>query len=74
MTLIKTIDPATVEWSDLVAVTRSVGNYLRYPVVIILLCLAVILYKSNIILKFRKVHNMKSLRNQEQYNWPAIMR
>ncbi|MCA0404513.1 MAG: type IVB secretion system coupling complex protein DotM/IcmP, partial [Proteobacteria bacterium] len=31
------------------------------------------LYKSNITLKFRRAHNMKTLRAQEQYNWKAIM-
>lgn len=69
----QTIDPATVDWNQFVALTESVGNYIRYPVIVILVLLALFLYRSNITLKFRKTHNMKTLRAQEQLNWPAIM-
>ncbi len=69
----ETIDPATIEWSQLVDFTELVGNYIRYPIVIILAVLAVFLYKSDLALKFRKIHDMKTLRQQEQNNWPAIM-
>ena len=71
--LMQTIDPAAVEWEQFVNLTRSVGNFIRYPVVIILILLAIVLYKSNITLKFRRAHNMKTLRSQEQHNWLAIM-
>lgn len=71
--LMQTIDPETVEWDQLVTITRNVGDFMRYPVVFILVILAIVLYRSNITLKFRKAHDMKSLRAQEQFNWPAIM-
>ena len=71
--LMKTIDPAAVDWNQFLALTRSVGDYLRYPIIVILVVMALILYFSNISLKFRKAHDMKSLRAQEQYNWSAIM-
>lgn len=71
--IMKTIDPATVKWDQMVMLTKSVGNYIRYPVIIILSILAIWLYKSNITLKFRRAHDMKTLRAQEQFNWPAIM-
>jgi len=69
----QTLDPATVPWDRLVDFTRSVGDYTRYPIVAFLVLLAAYLYKSDITLKFRKAHSMKTLRAQEQYNWPAIM-
>ncbi|QBR83239.1 phosphoesterase [Legionella israelensis] len=69
----QTADPATVDWNTLVEYTRSVGDFVRYPVVVALVVFAVYLYKSNIVLKYRKTHSMKTLRAQEQYNWPAIM-
>ncbi len=69
----QTLDPETVDWDQLVDLTRSVGNYIRYPVVVILAILAIFLYRSNVTLKFRKAHNMMTLRSQEQYNWLAIM-
>lgn len=71
--VMQTIDPATVDWDQFVGLTRSVGDYIRYPVVAILVLLAIFLYKSDITLKFRKAHNMKTLRAQEQHNWLAIM-
>jgi intracellular multiplication protein IcmP len=71
--LMRTIDPATVEWEQFISLTESVGYYIRYPVVAILAVLAFFLYHSNITLKFRKSHSMKTLRMQEQHNWLAIM-
>ncbi len=65
--------PAQVDFDMLVEMTRGVGNYMRYPVILALLVMAIVLYQSNIALKFRKTHDMKSLRVQEQFNWPAIM-
>lgn len=71
--LMETINPATVDIGLLHGMTRAIGDFMRYPVILVLLLLAFVLYTSNITLKFRKAHDMKSLRNQEQYNWPAIM-
>ncbi len=73
ITLMQTADPSSVTWDEFIKQTRSVGVYVRYPVLTILLMLAVILYRSNIILKFRKIHSMNTLRTQEQHNWNAIM-
>lgn len=69
----QTVDPSTVDWDLLVAYTQTIGDYIRYPVIVILILLAFFLYHSNITLKFRKIYDMKKLRAQEQYNWPAIM-
>lgn len=71
--LMQTIDPNAVEWDQLVDMTRGVGDFMRYPIVGILVISAIVLYNSNLGLKFRKAHDMKSLRAQEQFNWPAIM-
>lgn len=71
--LMQTVNPGDVGWHDLVELTSRVGGYTRYPVGIILVLLAVFLYKSNITLRFKRTHDMKSLRAQEQANWPCIM-
>lgn len=71
--LMQTLDPASVNWNQLVLLSHLVGDYARYPIIIVLLLLAGILYKSDVTLKFRRAHNMLTLRAQEQYNWPAIM-
>ncbi len=68
----QTADPSQVDFSTLAKYTRSVGFYMRYPIVVILVLLAVVLYRSDITLRFRRAHNMKTLREQEQHNWSAI--
>ncbi|WP_131781031.1 type IVB secretion system coupling complex protein DotM/IcmP [Legionella gresilensis] len=71
--LMQTLNPSSVKWEQFADLTASVGDYIRYPIVAILALLAVYLYTSNVTLKFRKAHDMKTLRAQEQFNWPAIM-
>lgn len=71
--LMQTLDPSAVDWEQMLILSRSVGDYTRYPVAAALVALGIFLYRSNVTLKFRKVYNMLTLRAQEQYNWPAIM-
>ena len=71
--LMQTLNPAGVEWEQLVAIMGHVGNYIRYPIIAILVILAAVLYKSDVTLRYRRAHSMKTLRAQEQVNWPAIM-
>lgn len=71
--IMQTVDPNAVTWSQLVDLTHNVGDYVRYPVIVILVLMAAFLYKSNVTLKYRRAHDMRTLRAQEQYNWPAIM-
>ncbi len=71
--LMQTLDPASVNWAQLVLLTQLVGKYVRYPVVVVLVGLAGYLYRSDVTLKFRRAHSMQTLRAQEQFNWPSIM-
>lgn len=71
--LMQTLDPASVKWNQFVYLMGQVGDYVRYPIIVILAVLAVVLYKSDVTLKYRRAHSMNSLREQEQKNWPAIM-
>jgi intracellular multiplication protein IcmP len=73
LVLMESVNPDAVEWADLVAITSRVGEYMRYPVGLILAFLAIFLYKSNVILRFKKTHSMDSLKIQEQANWPCII-
>lgn len=73
ISLMQTVPTAGVDWNTLVTMTREIGDYMRYPIALILLVLATLLYRSNLILKYKKAHNMNTLRAQEQFNWPAIM-
>ena len=71
--LMQTLNPDSVDWAQLREIMQHVGEYIRYPVLIILVILAIILYRSDVTLRYRRAHNMKTLRMQEQVNWPAIM-
>jgi intracellular multiplication protein IcmP len=71
--LMETLNPASVDSSQLLFLTERVGQYSRYPVIVILALGAWRLYSADLTLKYRIAHDMKTLRRQEQYNWPAIM-
>jgi len=69
---IKTMNPELVNWSTLMSITAEVGNYMRYIYALVLIVLAFFLYQKDLSFKFCKVYSMKTLRSQEQENWPAI--
>lgn len=71
--LMQTLDPRQVEWNQLMMFTGHVGDYSRYPIIVMMLIFAFILYRSDVTLKYRKRHTMTTLREQEQDNWPSIM-
>ena len=71
--LMQTLDPSGVNWQQLMLLTRNVGNFSRYILITLMIILAIILYNSDVTLKFRRRHTMVSLREQEQKNWPSIM-
>ena len=71
--MMQALDPASVDWDQMVMLTEIVGSYSRYPIIFILVVLAGYLYKTNLTLKFRRTHNMQTLREQEQHDWSAIM-
>lgn len=58
--------------NDLVTVSNQVGDYLRFPIAVILAGLAYLTYLSNAVSKFKKTYSMKSLLRAEQDNWPLI--
>jgi len=70
---LQSLNPVSVNWEQMVVLTNAVGEYTRYPFIVILVILAGLLYRSDITLKYRRAHSMKSLVMQEQHNWPAIM-
>ena len=71
--MMQTIDPKSVTWDQLVGISTIVGEYTRYPVMLILFVMAGILYFANVTLKFRKTYSMASLRAQESVNWKQVI-
>ena len=66
------VHAAQVDFSQLLAMSRSIGEYLRYPVGLILFFLAIAIYVGHINLQFKKVYSMKSLTQAEKKTWPQI--
>jgi intracellular multiplication protein IcmP len=73
ISLMQNSDPSLVQISQLGFLLTNVGDYVRYPIIIIFILLAVLLYRSDITMKFHKIYSMKTLRSQEQHHWTAIM-
>lgn len=71
--LMETADPLRVTFEQLIEYTAHVGEYTRYPVFAVLVGLAGWLYFSDITLKFRKIYNLNTLRNQESFNWKQVI-
>lgn len=59
-------------FNDVIALGASVGDYIRYPFVILMIILGLVVYFSNNIRVFRRIYSMKSLAELEYTNWPQI--
>lgn len=70
--LLQTINRNSVDFNQLVELSDFIGVYIRYPVIAIIIILSIFLYRSDVTTKYKKIHNMQSLREQEQDNWPSI--
>lgn len=70
--VIQNVNPSSVSFDDMMAVGTAVGNYIRYPLIVIMLVLAFILYRSDITAQYRRIYSMKMLRTSEAQNWPQI--
>jgi intracellular multiplication protein IcmP len=71
--IMKAAVPAQVTFEQLTEASTIVGNYMRYPIMFILVVLAVILYISDITQKFRKTYSMDTLLNAEKKLWPHVI-
>jgi len=65
-------DPNKLTFQDVVKVGEAVGDYIRYPIVVIIFVLAVVVFLSSSTRVFKKSYNMKDLAINEKKNWPQI--
>lgn len=54
-------------------VANTVGEYLRYPIIVVLAIFSCLVYFANPATKFKKTYSMKRLLDQEKQNWPQVM-
>ena len=59
-------------FNEVALLGQAVGDYLRFPFVLIIIILAFVIYFSNSTRVFKRVYDMGTLANLEQVNWPQI--
>lgn len=69
---LKTVNPETVKPADLAELANITGAYLRYPVIILLITLSLLLFFGNSVGNYCQIYNMQTLLEEEKYNWPQI--
>lgn len=57
---------------DLVVLSNQVGSFLRYPVSFILIILAVLIYLTKPLTRFKKTYSLQRLVDLEKENWPHL--
>jgi intracellular multiplication protein IcmP len=70
--VITSTDPAKLTFNDVLQVGNLVGEYVRIPVVAIILGLALFIYFTNSTRSFNRAYNMRDLAEAEKKNWPQI--
>ena len=63
---------SALNFSDLVDLSTFVGNYMRFPLSLLMLGGAVLLYFGGSSYRFRHIYDTKLLKTVEQENWPQI--
>jgi intracellular multiplication protein IcmP len=71
-TTILATDPLKFSFNDVGLIGEAVGDYLRFPFVLIILILAFVIYFSNSTRVFKRTYDMNVLANLEKDNWPQI--
>ena len=69
---ISSANPKIVPFNYFSQINWYVGLWLRFPVMVILTLLATFVYFRHNSARFRKSHNMDTLKKQEVKNWPQI--
>lgn len=72
LTVAQNLTTDTVSLDLAEVLSNAAGSYLRYPVALYLLCLCIIVFKTNVHMRLKKKFTMHSLASQEQVNWPQI--
>ena len=69
---ITTVPASRMQTSDVVTVAKMVGDYFKYPVLLIMITCAFYLYSKDELRKYRRTYNLKSFLHSERVNWPQI--
>lgn len=70
---LKTVNPANLKPNDLFELANITGKYLRYPIIIFLIILSLLLFFGNRVGNYRRLYSMQTLLEEEKHNWPQII-
>jgi intracellular multiplication protein IcmP len=65
-------NPSTLVFSDLIKMGDGVGDWLRFPIVIMIFVLAVVVYLGNTTRFFTQIYSMRDFVKLEKQIWPQI--
>lgn len=71
-TIITTMDPMAMTFKEVMKVGDAVGSDLRYPLVLLIFILAVLIYFTNSTRVYRHKYSMRDLLQMESSNWPQV--
>ncbi len=71
-TVIASLDPAQTNFNDVIKVGQGVGEYLRYPIFLIIAVFAVLVFFNHSTRVFKRTYDMKVLASLEKDNYPQI--
>lgn len=69
---LQTVDPGHVSWSEFSAVNTDIGHWTRYPIIVILMAMAIFMFFHYGTARFHKFYTMKALREWDQPEWLQI--
>lgn len=69
---VRVMDPSGFTWDRFTAFASHTGAYTRWLLTPVLIAVAVSVYLSSYATRFRKVHSMRTLVQQERTLWPEI--
>jgi intracellular multiplication protein IcmP len=65
-------DPKAIQFMQIYKWGELVGDYLRFPCMIIIFILAALVFFSNSVRIYKHIYSMKTLLQAEQVNWPQV--
>ncbi len=65
-------NPQAMTFENIVTIGNAVGDYLRYPCILLIIILAFVVFFSNSVRTYKRIYNMHDLATVEQVNYPQI--
>ncbi len=72
LAMFASLNPDTLTAEAATQLSNDAGEFLRFPIALLLLLISIYVYFTHIGIRFKRRHSMKSLLLQEQENWPQV--